>query len=178
MKYYDINIKNGAYNGRYKISKTGSIITLNYNKTGEVRELKQRKNPTGRLIVGLYDNSGKQNWHTVHQLVALTFIDKPDSINYYEVNHIDENVLNNNVNNLEWVTKSENINHGTRNKRVSDKLKVQVFCSNGEKYDSVTEAAKSLRLDPSSISKVCRGKYKTCGGYTFKYVSEVENNEF
>lgn len=170
MKYYDININNGAYNGRYKISKTGSIITLNYNKTGEIRELKLRQNSTGRLVVGLYDNSGKQNWHTVHRLVALTFIEKPDDTHYYEVNHIDEDILNNNVSNLEWVTKSENINHGTRNKRMADKLKVPVKCSNGKIYDSVSQASQLLKLDPSSISKVCRGKYKKCGGYTFEYL--------
>lgn len=56
----------------------------------------------------------------VHRLVALAFLPNPDK--YTDVNHIDENKFNNDVSNLEWVSHLENVNHGTRNSRIKQKL--------------------------------------------------------
>lgn len=63
----------------------------------------------------------------VHRLVAETFIPNPD--NLPQVNHKDENKLNNNVENLEWVDNKQNMNYGTRNKRAGEKAK--------ENYDRI-----------------------------------------
>lgn len=51
-------------------------------------------------------------WKLAHRLVAITFIPNPE--NKKEVNHIDSNPLNNAVENLEWVTSSENSIHSYR----------------------------------------------------------------
>lgn len=59
-------------------------------------------------FVGLIIN-GKQKRMRVHRMVALTFIDNPDNKPY--VNHINGNRSDNNVENLEWVTPSENTQH-------------------------------------------------------------------
>ena len=59
--------------------------------------------------ISLRDDEGKcirQKKYYVHRLVAETFIDNPD--NCETVNHIDENKENNCVDNLEWMTHSEN----------------------------------------------------------------------
>lgn len=42
-------------------------------------------------------------------------------------------------------------------------------------YESISQAAKELNLDPSSISKVCKGKLKQTHGYKFRYA--VVNNK-
>ena len=52
----------------------------------------------------------------VHRLIAETFIPNPNK--YREINHIDENKLNNRVENLEWCTHKYNCAYGTRNQRI------------------------------------------------------------
>lgn len=51
----------------------------------------------------------------IHRLVAKAFIDNPNK--YEQVNHKDENKLNNNANNLEWCDLNYNINYGTSHAR-------------------------------------------------------------
>lgn len=52
-------------------------------------------------------NDGIYKKEYIHRLVAMHFLDKTAN----EVNHKDGNKLNNNVDNLEWVTRSQNIKH-------------------------------------------------------------------
>ena len=64
---------------------------------------------------------GKWKSVYVYHLVADAFLPNPE--NKPQINHIDEIHSNNCLYNLERVTASENINHGTRNERVSKTLK-------------------------------------------------------
>ena len=67
---------------------------------------------TGRCRVNLYDGQSNAKTVEVHRLVALMFLDNPN--NYNTVNHIDGNILNNHVSNLEWCTSEYNSIHAAR----------------------------------------------------------------
>ena len=115
---------------------------------------------------------GKVKLYYVHVLVAQAFIANPD--NLPEVNHKDEDKVNNEASNLEWCTHEYNSNHGTRANRISKantnnkKVSKPVLCiETGVIYPSVHEASRQMNLDFSEIARVCRGyrNRKTAGGY-------------
>lgn len=74
--------------------------------------LKNHENQ-GRYKVNMYNKQ-----FILSRIVAQTFIPNPN--NKPEVNHKDENPKNNHVDNLEWVTRKENLNYGTRTQRASE----------------------------------------------------------
>jgi len=100
----------------YYVSADGTIYTTKYSKrynhTGELRILRPRTHPSGYLYVGLFKGAGDSKvrlWRRVHRVVVEAFIGTiPDGL---EVNHKDRNKHNNDVSNLEIVTRRENIIH-------------------------------------------------------------------
>lgn len=94
------------YEDLYMVSNTGLIKSLHW---GKEKLLKQviRNNNYPYYFVGLLKN-GKRKYFATHRLVAMMFIPNPN--NYEQVDHLDGNKLNNNVENLEWVTPKENTN--------------------------------------------------------------------
>ena len=92
----------------YQVSNLGNVRSIRFNK---VRNMKSWDSHGYRAVELCINN----NRYTVrvHQLVALAFIPNPE--NKPEVNHKDRNRSNNNVENLEWVTQSENVAHAYRN---------------------------------------------------------------
>ena len=99
------------------------------------------------LRVTLFLNDKTRKSFAVHRLIAETFI--PNPLNLPQINHIDENKLNNNVNNLEWVTVRQNANHATRNERISKKNK-EVFANTEVKRGKHPEAQKIQMCDPKT----------------------------
>ena len=153
-----------GYKG-YQISNHGNVKSLNYNRTGKEKILKPAKDKNGYLMVCLR-KQGKSQTHYIHRFVAQAFIPNPN--NYLEINHRDEDKANNCVSNLEWCDRKHNINYGTRN----EKLSKQVLCvETGVVYPSIMEVERELGFNNGNVVKCCNGKRKTCGGYTWRYVS-------
>ncbi|EOZ4222909.1 NUMOD4 motif-containing HNH endonuclease [Escherichia coli] len=95
-----------GFEGIYKVTENGDIISCRKSK-----KLSHGIKPGGYAFVGLYPGGGKRpSYKMVHRIVADVFIDNPDG--KPEVNHKDGNKLNNKVENLEWVTRTENAKHG------------------------------------------------------------------
>lgn len=155
------------YEGRYKISNLGNVYTHVSNKYMTPNQCR-----IGYLRVNLRNSQGVCKSRAVHRLVAQAFIPNPE--NKPEVNHIDEDKTNNNVNNLEWMTRKENINHGTRTERMRKTQSIPIIATNlktGESTDfnSGKECARELGLHTSNLTEVLKGRGKTLRGYTFKY---------
>lgn len=106
-----------GYEGYYQISNLGRVKSLSrviYNKFGKVSNILEEKIMKPNKVFGGYlqislRKNGIRKVFKIHRLVADYFIENP--FNKREVNHIDRNVENNKVNNLEWVTPKENMKH-------------------------------------------------------------------
>jgi hypothetical protein len=98
-----------GYENLYKINRNGDIYSCSYKKN-----MVQQKTEDGYLYVSLVrpseiiDNKvyKKKSKSRIHRLLALQFIENPD--NHPEVDHIDRNKNNNSLENLRWVTRTEN----------------------------------------------------------------------
>ena len=147
----------------YLISDKGEIYSLYKNKF-----LSPKINEYGYLIVSLTNNGIKKS-KRVHRLVAEAFIPNPN--NLPEVNHKDENKLNNNINNLEWCDRTYNNNYGNHNQKISEAMSKKVLCiETGMIYDSIALASKDTGTHRTGISKVITGERNTAGGYHWQYI--------
>ena len=164
----------------YYITDTGDVYS---RTTGRFIKMKLSLAKNGYLRVWLSDNNHNQSFKLVHRLVAETFI--PNPANKCDVNHIDGNKQNNNVENLEWTTRSENILHAYK------KLGRKPNCPNTNKFGKystrailvqqikddkviaefygVREASRITGIHRNSIYQCCQGRNKTGGGYIWKY---------
>ena len=93
----------------------------------------------------------------VHRLVAKTYIPNPE--NKPEVHHIDENVLNNNANNLMWVTRKEHLIFHRGEINPLSKLNWETADYIREHIDvSTNDLAAELHVSPTCISLVKHNK--------------------
>ena len=163
----------------YEVSDQGDVRSLDHFVQMDMkgtpcislrpgRMLNPAKDSSGYLGVILSRPDGKRKNCRVHRLVAAAFIPNPQGLP--QVNHKDENKLNNAASNLEWCTAKANSAYGTRPSRLS--TKVAKYSLEGELlqvYDSMGKAAKDVGCSYTSIIHCCKGQSKTCRGYIWKY---------
>lgn len=103
----------------YRINPKGEILSLWVNKV-----MKGTIDNNGYKTYNLKTDNGKVIQAKAHRFVAMQYIPNPEGKTV--VNHIDENKINCNVDNLEWTTPKGNTNHGTCGKRKSEHQKKPV----------------------------------------------------
>lgn len=171
-----------GYEGLYQVDISGQIKSLEKKWTtgrGNGRphvqpekRIKPFVSKFGYLRVSLW-KSGKPKKMHVHTVVAMTFIPNPE--NKAQVNHKDGNKLNNSINNLEWNTPSENVQHAfdTGLHVINDKTKIAVSVRHkggknvnakrvidivtGKIYDCIKDAAEANDISVGNLYTYLRG---------------------
>ena len=154
-----------GYEGLYQVSNQGRVKSFKWNKE---RFLKPSMDKDGYLLVTLCAG-GKRKTLKVHRLVCEAFHENPD--NKPQVNHINEDKTDNRACNLEWCTCKQNVNHGSRNERVSKP--VGQYSLDGKLiklWPSTMEAERQAGFNHGNISQVANGKYKQAYGCIWRYV--------
>ena len=187
--------KGVIYEGLYKISNLGRILSLNYRNTGKAELMTPFEDTGGYLRVELSKN-GETKTCKIHRLVAETFLPNPE--NKPQVNHKIEGKKGKKINmvifntdgsinkertTIEWVTAKENCNYGTRNERCAKAISkamtngklskpVLQFTLDGEflrEWPSTREIERQLGFDSSAVGRCCLGKQKTSYGFLWMY---------
>lgn len=150
LKYHDMDLSNDfmvSNTGKIKSLRTNRILKTNFNKSTGREEVCVSLGSRGNLLC-----------MKVHIAVASSFLD--DYKDGLQVNHKDGNCRNNYVDNLEWVTFKENMNHGFDHKLMRLE-RIRVKCEDtGKIYESLHDAEKDTGDSRSAISRRLTGKIK------------------
>lgn len=176
-KFPTTGIKSNKFKGfyyipgftRYIINREGSVIN-----TFSGENLSGSKRPAGYVYFCLKSDNGKSNPVGRHRLLALTFLDYPVNMDELDVNHIDGIPGNDDIDNLEWASRSFNALHAySTGLRTDNKPVIVTNHNTGEEieYFSAYECERQLGLSKSVVHyriKKGQGKiYKP--GYSFRY---------
>jgi hypothetical protein len=150
----------------YLICDNGTVYSKKTN-----RFLKQHLNDNGYYRV--YCN---EKYYYTHRLVAETFLEEPLP-NQTQVNHKNLIRLDNSIDNLEWISPSENNKHSLVNnpeqyKHLQKKV-AQLDYKTGniiKIFDGIKEAGRTTKTNSGSIVKVCKKNLLSAGGFKWKYM--------
>lgn len=170
-EYYKEPLENEIWkkvpNFHYSVSNLGRVKNDNTNLL-----LK------GSVTCGYYkvrlSQNGKVKDVMVNHLVYCTFNNLNNIPKGYVIDHINANKTDDRLENLRLITLSENVKaalYDTKSNSSCRKvLQMTLEDCPIQQFASCSEAARQLKLDSSTISKVCRGKNKSHGGFHFKYI--------
>ena len=178
------------YEGLYKVSNLGRILSLNYRRTGRAEVMTPVERKDGYLRVKLSKN-GEDKWCYVHRLVAQTFLPNPE--NKPCINHKIEGKKGKKINmvifntdgsidkeksTIEWCTYEENNNYATRTERTAKTMSKPVLqlSLTGElirEWESTAECGRN-GFDQSSVTKCCNGKLPHYKGFRWMYADDYK----
>lgn len=156
------------------VSDTGIIAK---NVRGRVIIKEQYIMNSGYLAVSIEDyrtRKSKNSNYLVHRLVAETFVENPFNKQY--VNHIDGNKFNNCADNLEWVTRSENMRHAyDTGLYPTERIRI---VETGEVFRSASECARAIGGTACGICDCKKGRQTSHRGYHFEFLDDNEFSNF
>ena len=181
---------NVVYEGLYKVSNLGRILSLDYKNTGKPGLMTPTETKKGYSVVGLSKN-GETKLCSVHRLVAFAFLPNPENkpcINHKiegdegkKINMVifnEDGTVDEEKSTIEWATYEENNKYGTRNERVAKKTtngkcskKVLQFSLTGDlirEWPSVGECGRN-GFNRGHVSACCRGERKSHKGFRWEY---------
>lgn len=154
----------------------GFLVDDDYNiynaRTG--RKLKPHKGTDGYLQVLYREPDGKTVHERVHVIIGHLFVDNPNPEHLKYINHIDSDKTNCSLDNLEWVTNSQNVKHGWHSGNRTHKNNTAVRAiKDGCVYEfsSIRKLAKELHLDRHKVARILKGELpKDYLEYEFEYI--------
>lgn len=173
-----------GYEGLYQVSNLGRVKSLpkQHGRRYWNNEfiLKQNKSNNGYVCVILQKNKIKYR-KSIHRLVASAFI--PNFENKPQINHKDGNKLNNCIDNLEWVTASENQIHSRKNglqvsvsgeNHHSSKIINQYDLDGNfiKQWKCIRKVCELFNISPNCMYRCLINKRKEAGGYIWRYADE------
>lgn len=184
------SIKN--YEGYYEVSDSGIVRSLdrdvhdrmlgNKHLHGRIMRLTKsvgRHKDNEYLVVNLRKN-GTTNVVAVHRLVAEAFLPNPKSLP--TVNHKDGNKQNNFVENLEWVSYTDNNLHALKTGlRTPQGVRVAQIDTAGNtvgEYSSVSQASRITGVSRGMISHCIHNRATFAGGYKWKVIEKCNDYLF
>ena len=182
--------KGEIYEGLYKVSNWGRILSLNYKNTGKSELLTPVERKNGYSQVTLSKNKEEKRCY-VHRLIAETFLPNPENkpcinhkiqgkkgktMNFVFIN--EDGSVDEERTTIEWATYEENNNYGGHNDRISKALtngklskRVLQLSLDGElirEWPSTMECGRN-GFTQQSVAACCNGKLKTHKGFRFEY---------
>lgn len=160
-----------GYEGVYFAREDGEIVSCKNGK-----ELVLKGGRCGGYRSYSLRINGIQNQHLGHRLIAETFLENPE--NKPHVNHKDGNKLNNQVANLEWVTRSENSKHAYANGliKISDEHLHKMRMITGAKKALFTKTdAENIRHIYNNIEKMTCKKIANAYGCNVTTIKKIVN---
>jgi len=148
-----------GYEGLYTIDEDGNVYGYKNGAKFSLNPLIDKK----RYATVILEKNGHRKWIKVHQLVAQSFLG-PRPSNDFEIDHKDDDRLNNSAENLQYVTRSENrkLSYYRDHRKVNRTCKLsdaQVASIRRKRENRVTVKAlvEEYDVSPSQIRRICNG---------------------